>query len=119
MSLSLLSVRSDEALGRFQEALRRAEEAVGSLGTEALAEALGGAESLKARLWTRLYSEAAPRPKDEDRLLDVKEAAGRLAVSPDTLYRRARELPFTVRIGGNVRFSVRGIARFLETRQGR
>ena len=43
----------------------------------------------------------------------------RLAISTDTLYRKARELPFTVRIGGNVRFSAQGISRFIATRQGR
>jgi len=119
VSLSVLSAASDEPLLRFQEALQRAEEAAGSLRPEALAEALGEAERLKARLWTRLYAEAAPRVQEEDRLLDVEAAAARLAVSTDTLYRKARDLPFTVRIGGNVRFSARGLARFIETRQGR
>ena len=60
-----------------------------------------------------------PRHEEEDRLLDVEEAASATRVSTDTLYRKARELPFTVRIGGNVRFSAQGISRFIATRQGR
>ena len=81
--------------------------------------ALGAAERLKARLWARLYAEGMPRHEEEDRLLEVEEAAKRLAVSTDTLYRRARSLPFTVRVGNSVRFSLRGLSRFIETRQGR
>ena len=63
MSLSVLSAPSDDPLGRFQEALREAKEAADSLGSEALPEALGEAERLKARLWTRLYPEGAPRAR--------------------------------------------------------
>ncbi len=119
MTLSLLSDNAGDPLGRFREALRAAEAEVRGLGADALADALGAAERLKAGLWIRLYADGAPRQPEEDRLLDVEEAAQRLAVSTDTLYRRARELPFTVRIGGNVRFSAQGISRFIATRQGR
>lgn len=119
MSRALLSMKPGEPVDGFQEALQQAEEAAGSLRPEALAEALGRAERLKARLWTRLYAEGAPRVPEEDRLLGIEEAAARLAVSTDTLYRKARDLPFTVRIGGNVRFSLRGLSRFIATRQGR
>jgi excisionase family DNA binding protein len=62
-----------------------------------------------------------PRGTDgtgEDRLLDVDEAAQRLGTSTDYLYRHSRKLPFTVRIGSRLRFSARGIERFIRTRQG-
>jgi hypothetical protein len=49
----------------------------------------------------------------EDILLDVTEAAKRLATSPDWLYRHARRLPFTVRNGRQLRFSSNGIARYV------
>ncbi|HEY3351175.1 MAG TPA: helix-turn-helix domain-containing protein [Thermoanaerobaculia bacterium] len=119
MTLSLLSARAGEPLRSFQEALRAADEATRSLGAEGLVEALGEAEKLKARLSARLFAEGAPHPVQEDRLLTVEEAAARLAISTDTLYRKAREMPFTVRIGGNVRFSAQGLSRYLATRQGR
>ncbi len=117
--LSSLSVASETPFCRFQEALRATEEAAGSLGVEALSEALGEAEKLKARLWVRLYALTVPRQEDADRLLEVDEAARLLSLSPDTLYRRAGQLPFTVRIGGSVRFSALGIQKFIRARQGR
>jgi excisionase family DNA binding protein len=55
----------------------------------------------------------------EDRLLDVEEAAERLGTSQDYLYRHSRKLPFTVRVGSRLRFSSRGIERFIRMRQGR
>ncbi len=55
----------------------------------------------------------------EDHLLSVEDAARMLAVSPDWLYRRAKTLPFTVRLGGRLRFSAQGLARYLCQRQGR
>ena len=119
MNSSVLSVKPDDPLSIFQEALRRAEEAAGDLGVETLTEALGEAERLKARLWARLYCLTVPHQGEADRLLDVREAATLLSLSEDTLYRRADELPFTVRLGGSVRFSALGIQKFIRSRQGR
>jgi excisionase family DNA binding protein len=54
-----------------------------------------------------------------DRLLLVEEAAERLAVTVDWLYRHAKTLPFTVRNGRRqIRFSERGIDRYIRERQG-
>lgn len=56
----------------------------------------------------------------EDRLLDVKEAAARLSLTVDYLYRHGDTFPFTVRVApGQVRFSSNGISRFILARQGR
>jgi predicted DNA-binding transcriptional regulator AlpA len=54
----------------------------------------------------------------EDTLLDVTEAAKRLATSPDWLYRHANRLPFTVRNGRQLRFSSEGIARYIREHTG-
>jgi predicted DNA-binding transcriptional regulator AlpA len=54
----------------------------------------------------------------EDALLDAKQAAERLGVSADWLYRRTSRLPFVVRVGRNVRFSARGIEKFIRSRTG-
>jgi predicted DNA-binding transcriptional regulator AlpA len=52
-----------------------------------------------------------------DCLLDVDEAAARLHMSPEWLYRHARTLPFTVRLGRKaLRFSDAGITRYLQRR---
>ncbi len=56
----------------------------------------------------------------EDRLLDVKEAAALLGTTEDWLYRHARKLPFRMTLGPRqLRFSARGIERYIRNRQGR
>lgn len=63
--------------------------------------------------------ESPATAKATDRLLAVEEAAARLAVTTDWLYRHASTLPFTVRNGGRqVRFSERGIERYIREKQG-
>jgi predicted DNA-binding transcriptional regulator AlpA len=55
---------------------------------------------------------------DEDRLLDAEEAAEVLSVSPDWLYRRAKKLPFTRKLGTKMlRFSSQGIQKYLATKK--
>jgi hypothetical protein len=53
----------------------------------------------------------------EDRVLDVPEAARRLNVSNDYVYRHASEWPFTVRRGRKLGFSARGLADHLRRQQ--
>jgi hypothetical protein len=66
--------------------------------------------ALQLRLATRLVMEGIDRDQGEDdNLLTVEEAAAKLKCSEDWLYRRAKRLPFTVRVGRNLRFSGRGI----------
>ena len=61
----------------------------------------------------------APEP-EEDVLLDVDKAAQRLGTSKDWLYRHADKLPFTIRLGvRQLRFSAKGIERYIRQRQGR
>ncbi len=55
----------------------------------------------------------------EDRLLTVEETARKLGMSEDWCYRQAKRLPFAVRIGRQLRFSERGIERYIRQRQGR
>ena len=55
---------------------------------------------------------------DHDRLLGAKEAAERLGVAPAWLYRHATQLPFTTRVGTHLRFSERGLERFIQNRTG-
>ncbi len=54
----------------------------------------------------------------EERLLTAEEAAAVLSVSPDWLYRNAKKLPFTRRLGPKaLRFSYQGIIKWLATRK--
>ncbi len=110
------------------------ERELGVARPEELPRLIGELARLQAQASARLTSEAAngrrPVAETRDELLDVKEAARRLGLKPrkggkastepstDFLY-RAKELPFRVRIGRRVRFSARGIERYIQQRQGR
>jgi predicted DNA-binding transcriptional regulator AlpA len=51
----------------------------------------------------------------EDRLLKIDEAADRLQMSKDWLYRNWKKLPFTVHLSQrNIRFSLKGIEEYIE-----
>jgi predicted DNA-binding transcriptional regulator AlpA len=77
--------------------------------------------TLAARAVTLTHqTEASSGPDEEDRLLTVEQAAERLAVSRDWIYRRASTLPFAVRLDGSaLRFSAQGIARHIRQRRTR
>jgi predicted DNA-binding transcriptional regulator AlpA len=54
----------------------------------------------------------------EDHLLDIAEAAQVLNTSKDWLYRNWKKLPFVVQLSPRqIRFSVKGIARYVEEKQ--
>jgi excisionase family DNA binding protein len=53
-----------------------------------------------------------------DRLLTVGEAAERLATSKDWVYRQHHRLPFAVRHGRQIRFSMEGLDRYIRDRVG-
>jgi len=77
--------------------------------------------AVQACMAARLVAVTQDAAKDdvEDPLLTVQEAGARLGVSQDWLYRRTRTLPFVVRVGRHVRFSARGIDRYVRNRMGR
>ena len=83
---------------------------------EGLHAIVGG--HLRARRIMLSSETEAPQPKPEpDRLLKVKEAAVRIGVAVDTLYRNADDYPFT-RLTEHpraLRFSERGIADWVAT----
>ena len=95
---------------------------LGQVATEEIAGLLTELAALQTSLAIRLLNDSADRAQDaaaEDRLLDIEEAAGKLGVSKDWLYRRSDKLPFTVRIGRALRFSGRGIEKYIRARSGR
>lgn len=53
-----------------------------------------------------------------DRLLNVQEAAARLRMTVDWLYRHHKQLPFIVRHGRPLRFSEVGIEEYIRKRRG-
>src|SRR5437867_2943362 len=76
--------------------------------------------AVQSAMAARLISADRDEPTStEDTLLTVDQAAERLGVSKDWLFRRSRTLPFVVRLGRHLRFSNRGIDRYLRHRTGR
>ena len=84
-----------------------------------LAQLAAAQSILAAQLVESVGRPNTPDGAAGDRLLTVEEAAEKLGVAPDWLYRRAARLPFTVRLGRSVRFSEAGIARFIRQRSGK
>lgn len=85
------------------------------MATSELPELLGELELVRA---TALLKMTAPPPAElHDELLSVSEAAARLALSTDYLYRHAASLPFTRRIGRKLLFSSKGIDAYLGKRR--
>ena len=82
----------------------------GTIAPENIASIMAQMAAIQMSLATRLVSENTERPQpDVDNLLTVEEAAVRLKCSEDWLYKRASQLPFTVRVGRSLRFSEQGI----------
>ncbi len=79
----------------------------------ALPEFIGELEAVKATAWARLTAPAAAQ-SEHDELLGVGEAARRLGISEDYLYRRAPEYPFTRRQGRKLLFSAQGIDKHIK-----
>jgi hypothetical protein len=86
-------------------------QAARTLPPESLPRLLGDLAEIAATATARL-SAPAPVPQ-ADELLTCKQAAARLNCSPDYLYRRGRELPFSRRLGRKLLFSQNGIASYL------
>jgi excisionase family DNA binding protein len=107
-------------LDELGEDPRRAGALTAEVATALLARCAVAQSALVGRLLAMPSSAAGTGDTaGEDRLLDVEQAAQRLGTSQDYLYRHSRKLPFTVRVGTRLRFSSRGIERFIRMRQGR
>jgi predicted DNA-binding transcriptional regulator AlpA len=83
---------------------------------EALPAIIGRLAQLHALALARLTR--PDTPASGDRLLKIADAAAKLSVSPDYLYRHAEKLPFTVRDGRRLRFSEHGIEQWIARRRG-
>jgi predicted DNA-binding transcriptional regulator AlpA len=74
--------------------------------------------ALSARLLADATAGCSTRPGGVVHLLDVQEAAERLGMSGDWLYRHARQLPFTRRVGRRaVKFDPEGLVRWVATQR--
>lgn len=88
-----------------------------ALPVEGLPTFLGDLARLEAEARLRLNAaRQTSGPALEDRLIDVKEAAGRLGMSGSKLYKTADDFPFTIRSGRALRFSSLGISKWIGKR---
>ena len=89
---------------------------------EELHAILGQLEQMKSTASFRLYTAANNSrnndAKENDELIEVKEASQILKVSENYLYQHSKDLPFTVRMGSKVLFSRKGIERFIRQNCG-
>jgi hypothetical protein len=82
---------------------------------EELPRLLGELEEVRATALARL---TAPQPATDhaDELLNVAEAASRLGVSEDYLYRHHKDFAFARHMGRKLLFSAAGIAKHIRSR---
>jgi hypothetical protein len=91
-------------------------EAIDGLPEESLPGLIAQLAALQARAAARLVTRRAQPP---DHLLDLEDAAARLATTPDWLARQ-KHLPFRVEVSpGQVRWSERGLDEWIAARRGR
>ena len=93
----------------MREELQNVLRAVRELPVEQLPRLLGDLEEIRVTAMARLTSPAPTQAQRADELLVVTEAARRLGLSKDYLYRHSHEFPFTRRVGRKLLFSALGI----------
>ena len=87
-----------------------------TLAADELPALLGELETIRVVALARIMT---PRVVPDDALLDIAEAAKRLHVGVDYLYRHHERLPFARRIGKRVLFSSVGLNAYLLKRDRR
>ena len=91
----------------------------GNISTEQIVPIMAQMAALQLALATRLITESEENGRDDsDTLLTVEEAAAKLKCSQDWLYRKSKKLPFAVRVGRGLRFSLRGIDAHIRSNMG-
>ena len=83
------------------------------LATEELTDFLASLEKIRVLAFARLVA-PAPVERPPDELLCVAEAARRLGVSRHFLHHHHRRLPFSRKIGRTLRFSAKGIEKYIQ-----
>jgi excisionase family DNA binding protein len=83
-----------------------------TLAPEELPRLLGDLEEIRASAMARLLSPAVESGPDE--MLDIDQAAERMNLSKDYLYRHHKRFPFARRIGRKLLFSSAGLDSYLK-----
>jgi predicted DNA-binding transcriptional regulator AlpA len=105
----------DDALGPVLPDLARV---VAAAPRDQLPQIIGELERAKAAAWMAMQAQpVTTAPPTVDRNISADEAAQRLGMSKDWLYKNAEHLPFAVRIGRRVLFSTKGMERWSAKRR--
>ena len=88
------------------------------LPTDELPSLLGQIEEVRYTALSRLTAPQHTTFSEPEQLLDITEAASRLKVSEDYLYRHSKDFPFTRREGRKLLFSSSGIDRYIKQQDG-
>lgn len=100
----------------MRQELQAALDQARSIAANELPRLLGDLEEIRATALARLSAPSSPA-EQPDELIDVAEAARRLGVSPEYLYRNHNRLPFTRHAGRKLLFSSKGIEHFICRKQ--
>ena len=102
-------------------ALIRNPEGAGKVPRESIPALMAQLAALQSILASRLVGgqSSSNGNAEGDRLVGIQEAAQKLGVSTQWLYRRAAKLHFVVRMGRKLTFSEQGIERYIKQRAGR
>ena len=92
-------------MGEAVAALRRLKECSAQVSRDEVPTMLGQLREVEARLLQRLHTAPVSAPSQSEQLLDVAEAAARLKVGEDWLYRHWKQLPFARKCDFGLRFS--------------
>ena len=90
-----------------------------ALGAADPPELLALAGELQGRAWARLSSAPSKVASGPETNISVAEAARRLGMSRDFIYKNATSLPFVARIGARVVCSASHVERYRTARLGR
>jgi len=98
----------------MREHLQSVLNAIGKMTPEQVPTLLGELEMLRA---TAVLKMSAPPSLPQCELLNVEEAAKRLGVSTDYLYRHAAQFSFTRRMGRKLLFHSGGVEQYINRRR--
>jgi len=105
---------AQKVTGTMRNELQTVLMAVRELPAGELPRLLGELEEIRCTAMARLTT-PAPIQSQADELLSAPEAARRLGISQDYLYRHHRDFPFTRRVGRRLLFSALGIEKYIKT----
>ncbi len=93
------------------------EQAVANVPVSHIPTLLGVLATIQATAQLRMHHQEPEPARQEERLLTIEEAAQRLNMTKDYLYRNANKFPFIVRPAPRqVRVSLIGLERYIKTR---